>query len=109
MSDEIGKIQKPSSKDMIGKRKAFVCVLLQAPPEASKDLHDLIQKYWEAVDSNITNLEEKTGVVKRIFIEGIPGKGEDVSISLKEASLGAWNILQDRVSSGAQFEEVKII
>ncbi|MBA47065.1 MAG: hypothetical protein CL893_03150 [Dehalococcoidia bacterium] len=105
MSDEIGKIQKPSSKDMIGKRKAFVCVLLQAPPEASKDLHDLIQKYWEAVDSNITNLEEKTGVVKRIFIEGIPGKGEDVSISLKEASLGAWNILQDRVSSGAQFEE----
>jgi len=105
MSDEIGKIQKPSSKNIIGKRKAFICVLLQAPPEASKELHDLIQKYWEAVDSNITNLEEKAGIVKRIFIEGIPGKGEDVSISLKEASLGAWNILQDRVSSGAQFEE----
>tara|TARA_B100000579_G_scaffold199256_1_gene162944 strand:+ start:6781 stop:7503 length:723 start_codon:yes stop_codon:yes gene_type:complete len=105
MSDEIGKIQKPSSKDIIGKRKAFICVLLQAPPEASKELHDLIQKYWVAIDTNITNLEEKTGAVKRIFIEGIPGKGEDVSISLKEASLGAWNILQERLSSGAQFEE----
>ncbi|MBC78006.1 MAG: hypothetical protein CL772_01705 [Chloroflexi bacterium] len=105
MSDEIGKIQKPSSKDIIGKRKAFICVLLQAPPEASKELHDLIQKYWVAIDTNITNLEEKTGTVKRIFIEGIPGKGEDVSISLKEASLGAWNILQERLSSGAQFEE----
>jgi hypothetical protein len=105
MSDEIGKIQKPSSKDIIGKRKAFLCVLLQAPPEASKELHELVQKYWDAVDTNITNLEVKAGAVKRIFIEGIPGKGEDVSVSLKEASLGAWNILQDRITSGAQFEE----
>ena len=105
MSDEIGKIEKPSSKDIIGKRKAFICVLLQAPPEASKDLHELIQKYWEALDANITNLESKAGIVKRIFVEGIPGKGEDVSISLKEASLGAWNVLQQRISSGAEFEE----
>ena len=105
MSDEIGKINKPDSKEILGKRKAFVCVLLQAPPEASKDLHELIQKYWDAVDNNISNLEEKTGVVKRIFIEGIPGKGEDVSVSLKEASLGAWNMLQERVNAGAEFEE----
>ena len=69
MSDEIGKIQKPDSKNIIGKRKAFICVLLQAPPEASKELHDLIQKYWDAVDTNITNLEEKAGAVKRIFIK----------------------------------------
>ena len=100
MSDEIGKINKPDSKEIIGKRKAFVCVLLQAPPEASKDLHELIQKYWDAVDNNISNLEGKTGVVKRIFVEGIPGKGEDVSVSLKEASLGAWNMLQERVNAG---------
>ena len=105
MSDEIGKINKPDSKEIIGKRKAFVCVLLQAPPEASKDLHELIQKYWDAVDNNISNLEGKTGVVKRIFVEGIPGKGEDVSVSLKEASLGAWNMLQERVNAGAEFEE----
>lgn len=105
MSDEIGKIQKPDSKNIIGKRKAFICVLLQAPPEASKELHDLIQKYWNAVDTNITNLEKKAGVVKRVFVEGIPGKGEDVSVSLKEASLGAWNILQERINSGAEFEE----
>ena len=105
MSDEIGKIQKPDSKNIIGKRKAFICVLLQAPPEASKELHDLIQKYWDAVDTNITNLEKKAGVVKRVFVEGIPGKGEDVSVSLKEASLGAWNILQERINSGAEFEE----
>ena len=105
MSDEIGKIQKPDSKNIIGKRKAFICVLLQAPPEASKELHDLIQKYLDAVDTNITNLEKKAGVVKRVFVEGIPGKGEDVSVSLKEASLGAWNILQERINSGAEFEE----
>ena len=70
MSDEIGKIEKPSSKDIIGKRKAFICVLLQAPPEASKDLHELIQKYWEALDANITNLESSicVGRFKTAFV-----------------------------------------
>jgi len=105
MKDQLGKINKPEAKNIIGKRKAFVCVLLQAPQEASKDLHDLIQKYWVAIDKNITNLEEKAGIVKKIFVEGIPGKGEDVSISLKEASLGAWNMLQERLNSGAEFAE----
>ncbi|GIS30649.1 MAG: hypothetical protein Ct9H90mP2_10320 [Dehalococcoidia bacterium] len=32
-------------------------------------------------------------------------KGENVSVSLKEASLGAWNMLQERVNAGAEFEE----
>ena len=76
MSDEIGKINKPDSKEIIGKRKAFVCVLLQAPPEASKDLHELIQKYWDAVDNNISNLEGKTGVVKRILLKVFLVKGK---------------------------------
>ena len=96
LNEEIGKIEKPKADKVIGKKKAFICVLLQAPQEASKELHDLIFKYWEAVDKNISTLEEKTGVVKKIFVEGIPGKGEDVAMNLKEASLGAWNVVEER-------------
>ena len=95
LNEEIGKIEKPKADKVIGKKKAFICVLLQAPQEASKELHDLIFKYWEAVDKNISTLEEKTGVVKKIFVEGIPGKGEDVAMNLKEASLGAWNVVEE--------------
>ena len=92
---------------VIGKKKAFICVLLQAPQEASKELHDLIFKYWEAVDKNISTLEEKTGVVKKIFVEGIPGKGEDVAMNLKEASLGAWNVIEERRKTGAEISELE--
>ena len=107
MNDEIGKIQKPKAEKVMGKKKAFICVLLQAPQEASKELHDLIFKYWEAVDKNISTLEEKTGLVKKIFVEGIPGKGEDVAINLKEASLGAWNISEERRKTGAEISELE--
>lgn len=107
MNDEIGKIQKPKAEKVMGKKKAFICVLLQAPQEASKELHDLIFKYWEAVDKNISTLEEKTGLVKKIFVEGIPGKGEDVAMNLKEASLGAWNITEERRKTGAEISELE--
>jgi hypothetical protein len=107
LNEELGKIKKPNAEKVLGKKKAFICVLLQAPQEASKELHDLIFNYWEAVDKNISNLEEKTGVIKKIFVEGIPGTGEDVAISLKEASLGAWNITEERRKTGAQFSELE--
>ena len=107
MQEEIGKINKPHADKVIGKKKAFICVLLQAPQEASKELHDLIFNYWEAVDKNISNLEEKTGVVNKIFVEGIPGSGEDVAINLKEASIGAWNITEERKKTGAKFSELE--
>lgn len=107
MNEELGKIKKPNAEKVLGKKKAFICVLLQAPQEASKELHDLIFNYWEAVDKNISNLEEKTGVVKKIFVEGIPGTGEDVAINLKEASLGAWNITEERKKTGAEFSELE--
>ena len=58
MNEELGKIKKPNAEKVLGKKKAFICVLLQAPQEASKELHDLIFNYWEAVDKNISNLEE---------------------------------------------------
>jgi len=107
LNEEIGKIQKPKADKVIGKKKAFICVLLQAPQEASKELHDLIFKYWEAVDKNISTLEEKTGIVKKIFVEGIPGKGEDVAMNLKEASLGAWNVIEERRKTGAEISELE--
>ena len=107
MEEELGKIKKPNAYKVMGKKKAFICVLLQAPQEASKELHDLIFNYWEAVDKNISNLEEKTGVVNKIFVEGIPGSGEDVSINLKEASIGAWNITEERRKTGAKFSELE--
>ncbi len=107
MEEELGKIKKPNADKVMGKKKAFICVLLQAPQEASKELHDLIFNYWEAVDKNISNLEEKTGVVNKIFVEGIPGSGEDVSINLKEASIGAWNITEERRKTGAKFSELE--
>ena len=107
LNEEIGKIEKPKADKVIGKKKAFICVLLQAPQEASKELHDLIFKYWEAVDKNISTLEEKTGIVKKIFVEGIPGKGEDVAMNLKEASLGAWNVIEERRKTGAEISELE--
>ena len=107
LNDKLGKIQKPSVENILGKKKVYVCILIQAPLEAPKELHDIIQKYWDAVETNLSNLEKKAGVIIKIFVEGIPGKGEDVSMGGKEASLGASQIAEIRTKSGAIFEQLE--
>ena len=107
MNDKLGKVQKPSVENILGKKKVYVCILIQAPLEAPKELHDIIQKYWDAVETNLSNLEKKAGVINKIFVEGIPGKGEDVSMGVKEASLGASQIAEIRTKSGAIFEQLE--
>ena len=107
LNDKLGKVQKPSVENILGKKKVYVCILIQAPLEAPKELHDIIQKYWDAVEINLSNLEKKAGVINKIFVEGIPGKGEDVLMGVKEASLGAWQIAEIRTKSGAIFEQLE--
>ena len=36
LNDKLGKVQKPSVENILGKKKVYVCILIQAPLEAPK-------------------------------------------------------------------------
>ena len=85
-SNELGKISKPKASNFMGKRNLLIVQLLPYIQDAPREYHDLCDRYWEAIDNQVSTMEERLGVVKRIFCDGLPGKGEDVKVALEKAN-----------------------
>ncbi|MFL2665018.1 MAG: hypothetical protein ACJ0G8_03570 [Dehalococcoidia bacterium] len=105
MSEELGSINKPEAGDILQKTKAYIVTLVQAQPGAPEGFEEKYNKYWEAIEVHLSQIEAKAGVVNKIFCEGIVGKGDDAKLMLEQSNPGAHNIVRRRISSGANFEE----
>jgi hypothetical protein len=105
MSEELGSINKPEAGDIIQNKKVYIVTLVQAQPGAPEGFDEKYNKYWEAIESHLSQIESKAGVVNKIFCEGIVGKGDDAKLMLEQSNPGANNVVRRRISSGASFEE----
>ena len=106
-SNELGKISKPKASNFMGKRNLLIVQLLPYIQDAPREYHDLCDRYWEAIDNQVSTMEERLGVVKRIFCDGLPGKGEDVKVALEKANPGAARFITSRTDGGAVIGEVE--
>ncbi len=104
MAEELGKVEKPSAEGFQGKRKLFFVPLLYCGQEAEKEYVEKFNKYWSQVESQISELEQKLVMVKRIFHELIPIGGEDGAKVIKELNEKSYLIVVSRLGTGAQLE-----
>ena len=79
MAEELGKIEKPRVEEFKKGRKLYFIPLIYHGEETPEDYLEKIQKYWEQVGKQVTDLESKLGKVNRIYHELIPIGGEDGS------------------------------
>ena len=101
---EIGKINKAEFRNIMTKRKAYLVTILPDVQSAPKEYTEKIERYWKAVDDQISQLESKAGTVKRILVEGVIGRGADAELMLKQSTPSALRIIQSRTSSGGVLE-----
>jgi hypothetical protein len=64
MAQELGKIEKPSVEEYRAARKLFFVPLLFTPKQLEGELFEKVFKYWDQVESHLSNLELKLGMVK---------------------------------------------
>ena len=102
-SKELGKIPKTKIENISLKRKAYLVTMLPNIP-SSVEYTEKIKKYWNAVDLQISQLESKAGIVKKILIEGIIGQGDDAELMLEQSTPQALSLIKTRRSSGAILE-----
>ena len=102
-AEELGKIPKRKIENITTKRKAYLVAMLPALP-FSEEYTEKLRNYWNAIDFHITQIESKAGPVKKIFVEGILGKGDDAELMLEKNSPLTLPIIKSRLSSGAKFE-----
>ena len=102
---ELGRINKPEAGDIMAKRKIYIALMVNPSPEAPDGYSERYEKYWKAVDRQLTSLEERAGTVARVFAEGILGRGDDAKLMLEQSNPAAWRVARDRWESGATVEQ----
>lgn len=105
MAEELGNLGKVPSGDIMTSRKVYMVTLVQPSPGAPDGFEDIYNRYWDAVEEQVSQLEAKAGTVMRIFAEGVIGRGDDAMLMVQQSNPGAHRFVRQRVSAGAVFEE----
>ena len=104
-TEEIGSVGKAPAGDILIIRKVYLVTMVQPSHGSLDGFQERYDSYWNAVDTQVSQLEAKAGVVARIFAEGVVGRGDDGMLMLQQSNPGAHRLVRQRVTAGAVFEE----
>jgi len=107
MSEQLSKIEKPSAEQYVAGRKLYFIPLIFSPTEPPADLLEKINRYWNQVEEQVTNLEIKLGKVSKVYHELIPMGGEEGVRGIEELNKGGYRIAKGRLDKGAEFQPIE--
>lgn len=104
MSEELGKIEKPSAEEFKTGRKLYFVPLVYPEKKAEAEYQEKCNKYWEQLENQMEDLELKLGKVSKIYHEFISVGGEDGVKAVEELNEKSCQIIKKRLERGAQLE-----
>ena len=107
MSEELGKMEKPSAEEFKGKRKLFFVPFIYSDREAPDEYQEKLNNYWKQVENQIEDLESKLGEINRIYHELVPVGGDDGNTAVKELNEQGYKIIKVCMEKGAQLEALE--
>ena len=76
MSQELGRIERPTAESFDGTRKIFLVPLVYSPAEPPADYIGMLERYWAGVRNQVRRLSERTSPVARVYHEGVFEAGD---------------------------------
>jgi len=107
MSQELGKIEKPSVEEYKAARKLFFVPLIFTPRDIQGELFEKVFRYWDQVESQLTSLELKLGIAKKVYHELVPVGGEEGGKIIEELNSTSYGIIKARLDKGAELEPLE--
>ena len=104
MTQELGRIDRPSAEDFRGKRKLLLVPQLYHPPALEEDGAAILNAFWEQTRSQIASLEAGLGPVKHIYHESVVEGGEDGILSLEAGETPSLALVREWRQAGATLE-----
>ena len=94
--EELGRIEKPEASAVIGKRKVYLVTMVSPLPGAPEGFTSRLKNYWDAINTNVSQLEARAGIVNRIFHEAVSVSG-DLGLNLvSQVNQPAWSMVKSR-------------
>ena len=107
MSEELGKIEKPSAEEFKKGRRLYFVPVVYCGLDAPAEYLERFNKYWEQAESQIGNLELNLGGINRIYHEFISSEGEDGIKLIEGLNEKSHQIARSRLDKGAQLESAE--
>lgn len=104
MTEELGKIERPSVESFSEERKLYLVPLLYAGKDAPQEYLEKYELYWQQVDEQISNQELKIGRVTRVYHESLAVGGEDGLKVLEQLNPSSHKLATKRTQAGATLE-----
>ncbi|MDA0989026.1 MAG: hypothetical protein O2783_07925 [Chloroflexi bacterium] len=104
MSQELGRVERPSWESFRGKRKLLLVPRVYEPPADADEVGDIIRRYWDQVQSQVASLESGLGPIKHIYHESLTDGGEQGLGYLETVDKRCHIFAQSKSQAGATFE-----
>jgi hypothetical protein len=104
MSEELGKIEKPSLEEFRKGRKLYFVPIIYRGGESPDEYLEKFNRYWNQVEDKMSALEMKLGKVAKIYHELVPVGGEEGIKAIREINDKSYEIIKNRLDKGAQLE-----
>jgi len=107
MSEELGKIEKPLAQEFKRGRKLYFVPLIYSGKESPARYLEKFNRYWNQIETQMSNLELKLGRIDKIYHELIPVGGDDGFKVIEGLNNKSYQIVKNRLEKGAQLEAME--
>ena len=104
MTQELGRISRPSSAQFEGRRKLLLVPLVYGPPADAPDGVVALQNYWDQMQTQVESLQAALGGLKHIYHESLSEGGEQGLELLEKADQRSHQFVKNKCESGAVLE-----
>ena len=104
MADELGRIQRPTASQYDGRRKLLLVPLIYGPQADDPVGAEVLQNYWEQMQTQVDALEAALGGLHHIYHESLTVGGEEGLEQLGAADQRSHGFITAKTQSGAVLE-----
>ncbi len=108
MAEKLGKVEKPAADKFRKGRKLFFIPLIFMPIKPEPDILELTNRYWEQVQGQVKNLEEKLTKAKKVYHELVTSGGSEGAKAIEQLNTGSHRIVKSVLSNrGARLQPIE--
>ena len=109
MTQELGRVERPSADQYRGRRKLILVPLVYSPAADDPEGAAALQNYWEQMQTQVAALENALGGLQRIYHESITdGEGEGME-QLQAGDRRSHEFVAGKREAGAMLEATEDI
>tara|TARA_B110000438_G_C15804554_1_gene646693 strand:+ start:2005 stop:2697 length:693 start_codon:yes stop_codon:yes gene_type:complete len=107
MSEDLGKIQKPSAEEVILKRKIYLVQNIQNYFPENKEFVSLLKDYWISISGQLEKLEKTAGTISYIYIEGMWQSLTETKKVIKESNPMSYEFISGIADASSEYKPIE--